>query len=124
MFHTSLSSPYLRIAAVICLLLSPTLTVAGRDVALEPRGSVEVLSRRMVPAQVNSPLKSRSTERPLRYEHELHYLEGNYCVSLVLHRAPGFLSFHAIAWAGTIGSRKCPSLFTFSASSRQATKRL
>lgn len=117
MFHTSLSSPYLRITAAICLLLSPAFAVTGRDVALEPRGSVEVLSRRMVPAQVNSPLKSRSTERPLRYEHDLHYLEGNCCVSLVLHRAHDFLSF-------TIGSPVFPSLSTFSACSSQATNGL
>ncbi len=124
MFHTSLSSPYLRITAAICLLLSPAFAVTGRDVALKPRGSVEVLSRRMVPAQVNSPLKSRSTEKPLRYEHDLHYLEGNCCVSLVLHRAHDFLSFHGIAWAGAIRSPVFPSLSTFSACSSQATKGL
>jgi len=85
MFNTSLSSRYLRITTVICLLLSSTLAVTGRDVTLEPRESDEVPSRRMIPAQVNSPLELRSTEGPLRYEHELHYLEGNHCVSLVLH---------------------------------------
>lgn len=87
MFDMSISSGYLRITIAICLLLCSTLTVTGRDVALELRESDRVPSRRMVPAQVNSPLKSRNTEKPLRYEHVLHYLEGNQCISLVLHKA-------------------------------------
>jgi len=100
MFYTSLGCRYLQVTTLICLILSSAHAFDGRDVAFEPRESDGVPSRRMVPAQVNSPLKSRSTERLLRYEHELHYLEGNHCISLVLHKTPYCfeLSCYSMGW--------------------------
>ena len=64
------------LACLIHLLYASTIAVASPEFTLDPRTYDGTVGRHMAAAQLTKPIQRRNLESALRYDHELHYLEG------------------------------------------------